>query len=824
MSIAQDQLAEINSQITGRFRSHPLISVSPSKGEPPSQYLITFRIAGFKKEVGGEVEKALEHQVELAIPFGFPHFPPSCKPRSDIFHPDFDPGAICIGDYWEANPSLPELILTLGKMINGEMYTTENAFNNEAAAYYLDHKGSFPLAELDWQEQKEDGEEEEIIEVPGKEMDPQEEILLELDEEEIYHGEKAASPLDQNIVDPHRLDQHLAKKEYYVLARLLKNNPAEDFAQIYKESSLAIDKAEGLHTKAKDLEERGKAEQALTLYREVADIAADFPGIHANILRMEQTIDLVEDLSPEAAADFALEGLEDLEDLIEKEEHTAKPRKAKTSQKKSQPSKTPSEKTGGGKKMVIASLSLFLFLLMGAGGAYYYLKTSDKALLVEAGKLYSDCKASLDASKFSQAQNSCARGLDALARIRMIRGDEIGILQKEMQTLLDSQEMQHGLAGKVLYQGKYVSKKDIAQLRAWQEHSAEAEAFYAAGKWQEAEKAFTEAITAASSLSDLSLVDLKAARVKEKESLFLHRRELAKAAYAAKDWNAALDAIELAEKALIQLPQAKEKGYQQEMSQLQIKTKLEEALIEGETALAEGNWDGAANGYLRALDLSNTLIAKEADKTELANQGVVRAKLFSTIEEGNREFGHGNWDKAIAAFKAADEILESNLFIVKQGEADLNAKRLDKIILRATIIREKQSIAESLKEGDKKRARIGHRQLIALLKDNPLAREKEFAVVIAESEKTIAELDEAIFIDEKIAYLENNFLALFEKNYPDSDPETLSALEVSLEDESSKSLLFKMQCKEKSDGRPLTLVMYYRYNKENGKWSLATGG
>ena len=110
MAIATEQLEAIHQEITQAFSDDPQITVVPAEGTPPDTYEITYKIEGLQKVDGGAVEKADSHIIRISIPFGFPHFPPSCKPQSPVFHPDFDPAAICIGDFWEKNRSIVDLI------------------------------------------------------------------------------------------------------------------------------------------------------------------------------------------------------------------------------------------------------------------------------------------------------------------------------------------------------------------------------------------------------------------------------------------------------------------------------------------------------------------------------------------------------------------------------------------------------------------------------------------------------------------------------------------------------------------------------------------
>ena len=154
MPASPNQLDDIFRQVTDYFTSHPVISVNPTKGNPPDQYEITYTIKGICEPGDGKLIESTNHKVELTIPFGFPHFPPSCKPKSDTFHPDFDPAAICLGDFWEQDRPLSDLIIHIGQMINGEIYSTINSFNEEAAEWYLNNSERLPFASIKWEVSK----------------------------------------------------------------------------------------------------------------------------------------------------------------------------------------------------------------------------------------------------------------------------------------------------------------------------------------------------------------------------------------------------------------------------------------------------------------------------------------------------------------------------------------------------------------------------------------------------------------------------------------------------------------------------------------------
>ncbi|MDA3785661.1 MAG: hypothetical protein PF568_02010, partial [Deltaproteobacteria bacterium] len=86
----EKELAEVQLH----FANHPSISIVATEGVPVTQYVVEYRLNGLVALEGGEISRSNQHRVEITLSFGFPHFPPNCKPLTPIFHPDIDPAAI----------------------------------------------------------------------------------------------------------------------------------------------------------------------------------------------------------------------------------------------------------------------------------------------------------------------------------------------------------------------------------------------------------------------------------------------------------------------------------------------------------------------------------------------------------------------------------------------------------------------------------------------------------------------------------------------------------------------------------------------------------
>ena len=133
MASGNDQLTNDFEEVQSTLALYPSIKLIQVEGLPPDSYEIEYLIKGYVRDNDGSINQAENHKVRFSLPFGYPHFPPTVKPLSAIFHPDIDPDAIRITAYWQNNPSLPELIIHIGEMICGKSYNLEDPFNQEAA-------------------------------------------------------------------------------------------------------------------------------------------------------------------------------------------------------------------------------------------------------------------------------------------------------------------------------------------------------------------------------------------------------------------------------------------------------------------------------------------------------------------------------------------------------------------------------------------------------------------------------------------------------------------------------------------------------------------
>jgi len=149
MSTNDQKLITDHQKVVETIRNYDKINLINTSGEPVDEYDIEYKIKGYTNSSDGRVKISNSHRIKIQLPFGYPHFHPTVKPLSPIFHPDIDDFAIRIAHHWEKNKSLPDLIIHIGNMICAKEFSTENPFNKTAGEYYEKHKLRLPLDNLE---------------------------------------------------------------------------------------------------------------------------------------------------------------------------------------------------------------------------------------------------------------------------------------------------------------------------------------------------------------------------------------------------------------------------------------------------------------------------------------------------------------------------------------------------------------------------------------------------------------------------------------------------------------------------------------------------
>ncbi|HEY2352026.1 MAG TPA: ubiquitin-conjugating enzyme E2 [Candidatus Acidoferrum sp.] len=131
--------------ITARFAGWPAIELTGTAGMPPEAYRFTYRIRGLYVSSSGEILERDTHHLEVNLSLGYPRRAPQCRMLTPVFHPNFDEGSVCIGDFWAASEGLDDLIVRIGRMIAYQEYNTKSPLNGLAAKWAAQHLDLLPI-------------------------------------------------------------------------------------------------------------------------------------------------------------------------------------------------------------------------------------------------------------------------------------------------------------------------------------------------------------------------------------------------------------------------------------------------------------------------------------------------------------------------------------------------------------------------------------------------------------------------------------------------------------------------------------------------------
>ncbi|MDX9893803.1 hypothetical protein [Desulfofustis limnaeus] len=882
MATATKHLEAIYQEITRQFAGNPSITVTPVDGDPPEKYEIAYQVKGIYKDNSGEIGEQESHVVTISIPFGFPHFPPSCKPKTPIFHPDFDPAAICIGDFWEKDRTIGDLIMHIGRMIGGHVFSTSNAFNEEAAKWYKDHPDRLPFDHRDFaveadddtfsldeslgddvtlllEEREDDNTDpilssfEEVLEPPphdeheptdrgpsrdtssttsGEAVDTLDESFLENDynffgaeQKEPTIDELSPPPADRGTSAPAPIDldrcKLLAKqKRFYELKTVLDGLSAD---QDFADKTRLSDQADSALQQARELYNQG------TDHEHQGD-----PGKAYNAFKQVEKVvsdypGLTEDLDRTAQAKELLgDWIETPQPSADREEYPAEEGtvlrdfdRGETAPRKSDTRTFFEDTARQSSKLIPYAIGVVLLIAVAAAAFSFFL---NNARLNDAQKKFAECQTILKQNRFTEAERQCESALETASKVQFFRGGARDLLMREIETVLQSEVLHQGLAGNLFFDGRYLPKDVVKSVRAFNHFVKEGDSFFANQDWQQAVANYDQALTLAAGEPSIDQELVFAITEKQKTARFNTLLRSGEEYIRLEKWVLATADLENA------LFLAKDLTIENKAEIIASVTgKLEEISVatakeKGDIAFAAQQWQDAVAHYRAAYEVA-IKSAKRDDPatTEELKQLMVKAELYETINSGRNAFTSAEWDKAIVNYERAISILESNSDLLKQSNTEDNKKKLARTLLQAAVIRDKQEAAKFLKEKNYQAALDKLQTITTTIIASEFAHDPEFSATLKETEQAISQAKTDRLLADKISYLEEHFAELFTKHYTASPPESLVDPAVIFEKQVGDLLIFRLECTEIGRGRPLKLVMKYAHNLSNGQWRFYSG-
>ncbi len=788
MNKTSKQLETVFQEITSSFADTPDVIVTPGEGSPPDEYTVTYHKTGACKENGGAVTTCDTHIISISLPFGFPHFPPNCLPKSGTFHPDFDSSAICIDDAWEADKSITNLILHIGRMISGEIYSMDSVFNEEAAEWYKANSSSLPFGGTDSQQAPATP----AAAVSEKDTFDSIDTLDDGDFGETFSlGQETEVPPD---VDADIMRVMVSNRRFHALSQeLQKNNePFDGRTTLEEQTQSALNKAEALLHEVEKLEHLGVHQEALEKISAIEAVVADYPGIQKAQERIQWSLDLLEKEANETQDDSAVPE----SSAIKADKKTFFKDKKRLSRK--------------GISLVLGGV--FIVLTTALTFSYFFLGSSMK----KAEEHYVKCQRLLDSGKFKGAEQQCQKALELAAEVRIVKQDAKKQLTGNIQTLLNSPKLRQGLAGKTLLDGKYVSQASRESIQTFMEAKTNGDTFFAEERWQDATNSYDTALAMAKN-ADINENLLAEILKKQPYARFNTFKQAAEKALVQSDWDTATKHFDEA----LKFAKASPDFPLQEIHQLELlakQTKFEALRQHAQHLFQENDWKAALDSYQRALALAIKLDLNESYNISQLRENIALSKIYLAIAKGKEAFATAQWDTVIAQYEEAIILLEENATLLSATNIEESGEKLARIMLHTTIIRDKQNVAKHLQADDFNQAIKQLQTTKQTISNSPFADRPKFQTILKEITLQLHETEQQFIIVTQTAYLTENYKKLFLKHYPATARAALSKPRVEYLKNLGNDLLFRMKCTETSGGRPLRLQMDYRYSPANARW------
>jgi hypothetical protein len=464
---------------------------------------------------------------------------------------------------------------------------------------------------------------------------------------------------------------------------------------------------------------------------------------------------------------------------------------------------------------------LFLFIGlfaigMGVSGYFWYSFTNK---LDDAEAAYAQCSTSHDKNQFDVAKRLCDNALQLVGEIKFIHQDKTHQLKKSITEILQSERLTQGLAGNILFEGKYIPKDKANTLQSIKQKLNEADTLYQKEKWQPASELYQILLAQAGNNGYLDPPVFEDIQHKHLIAKFRMSYDPAQVSMQNNQWEDAIEKLLQAQKTLVSLPESDRERYSAQLQDALQKSQFANLKEQGDQSFTGADWLKAIASYNLALNRGQES-ALSPESIDAIRNNIKRAELYTAINKGNKAFASASWDEAIEAYSKASSLLMGKQGLSSETDSNLNIRKLARIILQASIIRDRQRIQAFLEQNDLVQTRDVYQQILTDIAKSTFKTEKEFINTTAEISKAVQALDKKIIVMKKVEYLQENYQSLFVANYPAAIPEELTNPVISNTKETESELVFRMQCTENSGGRPLTLVMFYAYDKKSGKWRL----
>jgi tetratricopeptide (TPR) repeat protein len=791
MAMGSQQLADDYGQLKDLLELYPNISIIKTDGQPPDHYEIEYRLKGYVKDPDNAVTIEETHRVRISLPFGYPHFAPIAKPLTANFHPDFDPAAIRIADQWQINPSLPDLVLYIGEMISGNVYNLDDPFNQEAAEWYQANRQNLPLDSLAIA----DIEESDI----GLDSLVDDTFAsLGLENDTFLEPERAVDPADiQHIRDL------LAENRIFTANSLLVDMPQtphfEDREEIQQTIGKTLRKTDQLFKLAEQLEDMGKLNEALEVADNLLAIAVDAPGAGALRDRIRQSKQLAQSVGSHPQGKEA-----------KKAPTTVQPA---APAEKSQPAKKKGQSQFFSQGVSFKSLvAILLALGVCIGAISLYFKDQNILSHFQANILRSQLL--IDNQQFDAARETLAAAQSSLSELTILRYRK-SALEDELSALYSTPALQEGLQGRVFFQGEYIPTATAAAINELTVLADQAQMLVSQEKIAEALTLYRQARDHA----DRHDIDLQQFGIPEQIRALELRLALisAEKAEQVQNWDEAAASYR---RALQISEQIIDLGTASEITDRLTAATFRHELDQSRKAFTQSQWQETIQFLEHAQQtITNNPEVVDAKERQDLHRLLINAQLYSILSTARLAYQDKDWERAIDEYQQALNLLvrESDKLQDAVGES---MTKIEKTLMLVKVAQLQDKILLAEKNDDLALAINQGKQAIRLIQASRFTSDDDVELILRRIGDKIEADEKQLSLNEKIAWLEENYESIFRTHYPTFQGSRLLQPTARFLKQEDRTFVFTLTCIERSRGSSSKLELDYMFDEKTGTWSI----
>ncbi len=878
-TVAQRLIADFD-QVQKTLALHPDISIIRTDGEPPNYYEIEYHLKGYKKNPDGIISSENQHRILIDLSFGYPNFPPSVKPLTPVFHPDIDPDAVRIADFWQKNPSLSELVLHIGKMICG-MYSPENPFNQEAFAWYEERRDQLPFDSVEMATRDDSARtppddmpaacstEQEPLQLAPKEDEnitkddipltfeakgkapsittghktdklPADELPAILNKEEIHLGlnleDKDPVPRKNKTSELDELAGALREDTFSALG-LDDESPGESAKKEKKASPRPIwtliqqKKIFTAQRVLADIPDPASVPDLEKLKQDIAKATREATRLHKKAEQQErqgqlEKAGLLLDQVANVAIDYP--GLEFArnrirENIMARLTKPAKPstavESAKRQKKETSPGKPVPQKKVSAKarRKIPYKWIIPLAVLIGIAASGSCLYFRDSINLKKAEASWQQAQKLSARRQYKEAGKTLATAQAALDKIFLLRQSR-NTMEQKIHSLASSRHFKEGLKGRVLYNGQYI-KADLAKkLTRLNVLMAAANKAVKAGKTPAAIKAMNTALR----FAEQNGLDEQMRKIRPTLNSLQLQESLKQAKKAAekKEWQQAAQTYQKALKLSASLSDVAAKS---NIAFHFAAAAFHSELDRSKTAFTASKWQKTIEMLQQAEAIlqKNPQAASTAEKKEL-NSLLLNSQLCQMLSTAKKAYEKEAWGQAIQEYRKSIYFLQQNRNRLGAETSDYIDK-IEKTILLTHIAREQSKISLAVKNEDIAATLTHDQTIINLIEKSKFNHDPALQKILANTRRQVTIKKKQLEIKRKIDWLNTNFQNIFLKNYPSVRSSELSHKKVIFLKKVGNKLIFNLSCVEIRQGQSFGLELNYQYNPNTNSWSIYPG-